>query len=252
MKKTDDNVKFKFNVGLKNPELAGLFSDISLLENALTHSSFHAANAEHVQGAVCDLAQNGINNERLEFLGDAVLDLVISELLFSRIAANEGDLSKLRAQIVCEHSLSLIARKQHIGDFLILGRSVEQSGGRQSPSILSDALEAVIGALFVDSGYDICREFVLKIFDATIKSAIAGELFTDFKSEFQEYVQSSGKDAKDHIAYRLVDSKGPEHSKIFFVELLLDGKSVGSGSGKTKKEAEQHAAQAALLNLRNM
>lgn len=252
MKKTDDNAKFRSKVSLKNPELAGLFNDISLLENALTHSSFHVVNTERAQGAVCDLAQNGINNERLEFLGDAVLDLVIAEVLFSRIAANEGDLSKLRAQIVCEHSLSLIATEQHIGDFLILGRSVEQSGGRQSVAILSDALEAVIGALFVDSGYNICREFVLKIFDSTIESAIAGELFTDFKSEFQEYIQSSGKDARDHIAYRLVDSKGPEHSKVFFVELLLDGESVGSGSGKTKKEAEQHAARMALLNLRNM
>ncbi len=238
MRKFYSTGKKKRNTDFSNMEIASNFHDIDWLKKALTHSSYiPQQSGDRVKGKACYLSGRGGDNERLEFLGDAVLDAVISKILFDRISADEGDLSKLRSQIVCEHSLANIARDLEVGDFLLLGRSVEQSGGRDADSILSDAVEAIIGALFIDSGYEACFDFAFDVFEDTIDAAIAGKLFADFKSEFQEYIQSSGMDAKDYIRYNLVDSDGPDHAKTFFVELLLDGKKGGRGKRQNKKRS---------------
>ncbi len=211
------------------------FRDSSLLEKALTHSSFYRGKGQGV----------GKDNERLEFLGDAFLDAVIGESLYHRLPeSEEGGLSKLRALVVCEIALSRVARELEIGEFLFLGHGEDQSGGRKRDSILADATEALIGAVYLDGGFDHAKDLILRIFNTTMEEAIDGRLFSDYKSEFQELIQL--RRAGDSIEYVSVGSEGPDHDKTFHVELLVNGKAFGAGTGKSKKEAEQNAARHAI------
>ncbi len=210
------------------------FQDPSLLETALTHSSYcHEGRLTHTK-----------NNERLEFLGDSIFNAVIGEHLY-KIGEDveEGRLTKLRAQVVCEASLAECGKRFEIGSYLNLGRGEELSGGRTRNSILADAMEAVIGAIFLDGGYENAKGFVLNAFIPTIEKALAGSLHSDYKTEIQEKLQAKG--AKE-ILYQIDKEEGPDHQKTFYVSLWFEGEKLGEGHGKSKKEAEQSAAKAAL------
>lgn len=212
------------------------FRSPALLKQALTHSSF--ANEQRIN--------KGKNYERLEFLGDAVLELVTSEYLFrTHGSVPEGELTKMRASMVCEQSLALCARDLDLGRFLLLGRGEEATGGRNRDSIISDVLEAMIGAIYLDGGMEAARRFI----DRFILSDLADrQLFYDSKSGLQELVQ--GKLKKD-FSYELMEESGPEHDKLFRVSVRMDDEVLGVGEGKTKKAAEQDAAYKALLLLRD-
>ena len=211
------------------------FQDIRLLEIALTHSSYFRGKGPSA----------GLDNERFEFLGDAFLDAVIGEALYHRIPeGEEGQLSKLRALIVCEASLSKNARRLGFGEALLLGHGEEQSGGRNRDSILADAVEAVIGAVYLDGGFEKAKGFILDQFEQTIRDAMAGKLHRDYKSEFQEMIQL--RRAGDNIRYVAAGSEGPDHNKTFHVQLMVNDNVLGAGSGRSKKEAEQNAARQAI------
>jgi ribonuclease-3 len=210
------------------------FKDTTLLEKALTHSSY---TREHYLGRECC-------NERLEFLGDAFFDAIIGEELFRRLPAEEeGMLTKYRAAVVCARSLASEGRKLNIGPIIKLGHGEDASGGRDRDSIIADAMEAVIGAVFLDGGYASAKATVLALFGDTILDALAGRLHSDYKTEFQEKVQADGP---ADISYVLEKETGPDHEKTFFVSLSVNGEIRGEGKGKTKKEAEQNAAKDAL------
>ena len=211
------------------------FHDIALLKQALTHSSF--TNEQKINKAK--------HYERLEFLGDAVLELVSSEFLFKRHPEMpEGELTKLRASMVCEPSLAFCARDLELGNFLLLGKGEEITGGRYRDSIISDAMEAVTGAIFLDGGMECAKKFIYGFILSDIEDK---QLFYDSKSNLQELIQ--GK-LKKNFHYELRDEKGPEHDKIFEVEIFMEEESLGFGQGRTKKAAEQQAAYKALLLLR--
>jgi len=210
------------------------FRDTELLEKALTHSSYFRGRG----------MGPGKDNERLEFLGDAFLDAVISEELYKRMPrGEEGRLSKTRALIVCESSLARIGNVIELGMQMHLGRGEDISGGRHRESIIADAVEAVIGAIFLDGGYEETKAAVMRLFRKTMEAAINGRMHSDYKSELQEIIQ--GKGITD-IKYILYKEEGPDHDKTFYVNLFVDGKIAGSGSGKSKKEAEQNAAKEAI------
>ncbi|MBQ6582797.1 MAG: ribonuclease III [Mogibacterium sp.] len=207
-----------------------------LLENALTHSSYASEKDKSYR----------YNNERLEFIGDAFLDAIIGLRLYElRPDDREGVLSKTRANIVCERSLAGISRELGIGQFLLLGNGEDASGGRDKDSILADALEAVIGAILLDSSYEEASRVVLSLFYQTIRLAIQGRLFHDYKTELQERLQEQYRLIR--IEYTLVEETGPDHDKVFTVEVSARGRTMGRGSGKSKKEAEQAAARDVLL-----
>ena len=211
------------------------FKNKALLDKALTHSSFCREHAVETRD----------NNERLEFLGDAFFDAIISVELYKRLEkVDEGKLTKTRALIVCEKSLATVAQKLRIGEYLNMGKGEEHSGGRHRESILADAVEAVIGAIYLDGGYDEAARFVSREFEATVIDALAGKLFTDYKTQVQEALQKRGQ--KTSISYHLDKEEGPGHDKNFYVHLVCNGKTLGSGRGKSKKEAEQNAARATL------
>lgn len=214
------------------------FSDPSLLETALTHSSFKKEN----EGMAED-------NERLEFLGDAVLDCVVGEELYRLLKDEpEGTLTKTRALAVCERSLDSVGKSLGLNQMIRLGAGEYHTGGFDKPSIVADAMEAVFGAVFIDGGYEAVRRVILSVLDETIQMAIRGELFTDYKSEFQEHVQRKGKTTD--IQYVVDSFEGPAHDRTFHVHIELDGKPVGSGTGKSKKSAGQDAAKNALERLK--
>ena len=220
-------LKEKFDISFKNE---------ALLMEAMTHSSY--AN-EHKE-------MKGIYNERIEFLGDAVLELTISDWLFRQFPHfQEGQLTKLRAQIVCEDSLSLIAKECSLNEYLLLGKGETLSGGREKPAILCDVFEAFIGALYLDKGVNEVQRFLNLVIIPKIKNG-RYELITDFKTELQEYLQQNGP---VHIRYELVKEEGPSHDKIFTVQLIVDGKKYKTASGKTKKAAEQMAAKLTMEEL---
>ena len=211
------------------------FHDISLLKQAVTHSSF--TNEQKINKAK--------HYERLEFLGDAVLELVSSEFLFIRHPEMpEGELTKVRASMVCEPSLAFCARDLELGKFLLLGKGEDITGGRHRDSIISDAMEAVTGAIFLDGGMEPAKQFIYRFILSDIEDK---QLFYDSKSNLQELIQ--GK-LKKNFHYELRDEKGPEHDKIFEVEIFMEEESLGIGQGRTKKAAEQQAAYKALLLLR--
>ena len=213
------------------------FNNEALLMEAMTHSSY--AN-EHKE-------MKGIYNERIEFLGDAVLELTISDWLFRQFPHfQEGQLTKLRAQIVCEDSLSLLAKECSLNKYLLLGKGETLSGGREKPAILCDVFEAFIGALYLDKGVNEVQRFLNLVVIPKIKNG-RYELITDFKTELQEYLQQNGP---VHIRYELVKEEGPSHDKIFTVQLIVDGKKYKTASGKTKKAAEQMAAKLTMEELK--
>lgn len=211
------------------------FRDETLLLNALTHSSYVN---EH-GGKYRD------NNERLEFLGDAFFDAVIAEELYMRLSEQEeGTLSRLRAQVVCEKSLLRKAGEIGLSEYLFIGRGEEKMlRNLHSRSIVADAMEAVLGAVFLDGGYDAVRQTVKKLFSDILEEALSGQLERDYKSAVHEMMQAEGVQQTE---YRIVREEGPDHDKTFFAELAADGRVIGRGSGKSKKQAEQNAAKEAL------
>ncbi|MBQ7702952.1 MAG: ribonuclease III [Firmicutes bacterium] len=214
------------------------FKDPSLLVTALTHSSYRKEHPEE-----CG------DNERLEFVGDAVLDCVVGEKLYRLMAdQTEGTLTKTRALVVCERSLDIAGRELGVNRAIRFGYGESQTGGAEKPSIIADAMEAVFGAVFLDGGYENARRIILDVLGDTIEHAIKGEIFTDYKSEFQEKVQRKG--TTTDIQYVVDSFDGPPHDRTFYVHIELDGKSVGSGTGKSKKSAGQDAAKNALERLK--
>lgn len=210
------------------------FKDKTYIQTALTHSSF--AN-EHKEFNY---------NERLEFLGDSVLGLVVSDYLFrARNDLPEGKLTRLRANVVCEESLSSVARKINLGDHLFLGKGEKTSGGSDRDSILADATEAVIAAIYLDGGFDQAKDFILSNLRDTIAKNIDGNIFRDYKTILQEIIQ--GNNGK--ISYKLVGESGPDHNKEFEMQVKCGQDTIGIGKGKNKKEAEKEAARDALVKM---
>lgn len=203
-----------------------------LMTEALTHSSY--AN-EGKKGTK--------NNERLEFLGDSILSLIVAEHLFTHYRHQpEGDLTKLRASLVCEQSLFEFAKRIQLGSYLYIGKGEEHTGGRERPSILSDAFEAVIASIYLDGGFDEAKKFVLSFLPAHIDVKKVSEM-SDYKTALQEIIQ---KNREEKVEYVLVDETGPDHDKAFTVEIHLNSNVIGRGVGKSKKQAEQFAAKEAL------
>ena len=210
------------------------FKDKTYIQTALTHSSF--AN-EHKEFNY---------NERLEFLGDSVLGLVVSDYLFrARNDLPEGKLTRLRANVVCEESVSAVARKINLGDHLFLGKGEKASGGSDRDSILADAMEAVIAAIYLDGGFDQAKDFILSNLRDTIAKNIDGNIFRDYKTILQEIIQ--GNNGK--ISYKLVGESGPDHNKEFEMQVKCGQETIGIGKGKNKKEAEKEAARDALVKM---
>ena len=210
------------------------FRDKELLQSALMHSSY--TNEIHLPKYKC--------NERLEFLGDAVLELISSEFLFfGNRKTPEGELTRLRASMVCEPSLAFCAREIGLGDYLLLGKGEEVTGGRKRDSITSDALEALIGAIYLDGGFASAKEFILKF---VLNDLEHKKLFYDSKTILQEIVQGH---FEEKVSYQLIKEEGPDHNKKFTVEAHVGAECYGIGSGRTKKAAEQEAAYHAILKL---
>ena len=181
-------------------------------------------------------------NERQEFLGDAVLSIIVSDYLFNNYTVPEGDLTKLRAALVCERSLDVMANKIGLGDYLRLGHGEEMTGGRTRPSIIADAFEALIAAIYLDSGIESAREFVLPFVIEMLEHEDSLS-FKDYKTILQEIIQQN---PEEKLVYKLVGEKGPDHDKRFVVEVLLNSNVIGKGQGRSKKTAEQMAAKEAL------
>ena len=210
------------------------FKDKDLLWTSFTHSSYAYENAVE-------------SNERLEFLGDAALELASSQHLYKCFPKlSEGELTKLRAAAVCEPSLASIARRLGIGERLLLGKGEAATGGRERDSILSDALEAVIGAAFLDGGLQCVCDIVERLLGDYITELHSTRGFGDYKTSLQEILQ---RGSKEPIVYKIIGEQGPDHSKVFAAEVRHGQKTLGTGSGKSKKEAEQQAALAALEGL---
>ena len=218
---------------MKNLEknIGYVFKDKSLLELALTHSSY--AN---------ELGNQAKCNERLEFLGDSVLSIIVSDYLYNNFETPEGDLTKLRASLVCEEALFDFAKEINLGEFIKLGKGEQNNGGNKRPSILSDAFEALLAAMYLDGGIKPVKDLVLKFVKADLKDTkrIA---FKDYKTELQEIIQ---KNPEEKIEYVLIDEQGPDHDKLFTVSIELNSLSFAQGTGKSKKAAEQAAAREAL------
>lgn len=208
------------------------FKDPALLKTALTHSSY--AN-ETKKGTLC--------NERLEFLGDSVLSIVVSEYLFTHYKhLPEGELTKLRASLVCERMLWEFAKEIDLGSYILLGRGEDLSGGRERPSILSDAFEAVIAAIYLDGGIEPVTTYILGFVKKQLESKNQTP-FKDYKTMLQEIIQQNREES---VSYYLVDESGPDHDKRFTVEVHLNSNIIGTGVGRSKKDAEQQAAREAL------
>ena len=219
-----DYSKFEEKIGYS-------FSNIKLLEQAFSHSSY--INERKVN--------HGESYERMEFLGDAVLELVVSQYLFDHYKEkSEGELTKLRASLVCEATLSQCARTMGMSDYLLLSKGEELTGGRQRDSILCDVFEAVLGAIYLDGGLVAARTHVERFLMTDIEEK---QLFYDAKTILQEKMQKDG----NKVTYELVEERGPQHSKEFLVQAVIDGNVVGKGIGKTKKAAEQMAAYNTLI-----
>lgn len=208
------------------------FKQEALLRQAMTHSSYaHEKNLKEL-----------MDNERLEFLGDAVLEVVSSEFLFkNHPEMNEGQMTKLRASLVCEQSLAACARELELGNFLLLGNGEDLTGGRERDSILSDAWEALIGAMYLDGGFTSAKDFILKYVLTDIEHK---KLFYDSKTMLQELIQNKYKQS---LHYVLLSEDGPDHNKIFTVQAYMDDTPLLTGKGRTKKAAEQNAAYQSLL-----
>ena len=210
------------------------FPRFDLLCQAMRHSSY--ANEKHMEKNEC--------NERLEFLGDAVLELVSSEFLFfENKKMPEGELTRTRASIVCEPSLAFCARELNLGSYLLLGKGEENTGGRYRESLTSDALEALIGAIYLDGGFASAKEFIHRF---VLNDLEHKKLFFDSKTILQEIVQGN---FNEPIEYTLLKEEGPDHNKSFFISVSIGNEVYGNGKGRTKKAAEQEAAYQAILEL---
>ncbi len=211
------------------------FKNVTLLQRALTHSSY--ANEHWHDGLK--------SNERLEFLGDSILGMVVAEFLYQNFPDRlEGDLTRMRADMVCESSLARIAQQVQLGKYLLLGNGEEQGGGRNRPSILADATEAVLAACFLDGGMEAAEQFIQRFVLCNVPAKKLQNL--DYKTALQELVQQK---KNQQLSYRLIGESGPDHDKEFSVEVSLNGVVVGQGVGTSKKRAEQNAAQAAIASL---
>ncbi len=210
------------------------FRDKGLLHNALTHSSY--ANENRDKGAQ--------SNERLEFLGDSVLGLICAETIYKEYSGlPEGDLTKLRAAIVCESSLYEFACSIGLGEHLLLGRGERAGGGASRPSVLADAVEAVLAALYLDGGMEAARGFILDFIRQKAADTVRAGRVIDYKTTLQEIVQ---KNHEETLQYRLKEERGPDHDKRFVIEVLINSNVLAQGEGRSKKQAEQAAARAAL------
>ncbi|MUV39996.1 Ribonuclease III [Lentibacillus sp. JNUCC-1] len=209
------------------------FKDQSLIKQAFTHSSYVN---EHRDAHVAD-------NERLEFLGDAVLELGVSQFLYrENKKMPEGQLTKLRAAIVCEASLVSFAQKLNLGEYILLGKGEEQSGGRNRPALLADAFEAFLGALYLDQGFSVALEVLETHVFPEINTGAFSHVM-DYKSQLQEVVQ---QDKHQTVSYKIIDEKGPSHNREFVTQVMINDNLAGTGTGRSKKESEQRAAKQAL------
>lgn len=212
------------------------FSDRHLMIQAMTHSSY--ANEHRLNKLEC--------NERLEFLGDSVLEVVSSDCLYHKYPERpEGDLTKIRASIVCEPTLAYCAECIKLGEYLLLGKGEEATGGRGRASIVSDAMEALIGAIYLDGGFANAKEFILRFIMNDLEHK---QLFYDSKTILQEIVQSK---TDEPLSYELLREEGPDHNKVFEAQVLIGQEIIGQGTGRTKKAAEQVAAYHGILSLKN-
>lgn len=213
------------------------FSDKMILQRSLTHKSFSNENSN----------LNLRDNERLEFLGDSVLSIVISTYIFDHFPDYpEGELAKMRSVIVSEPILAMVAREINLGKYILLGRGEELSGGRKRDSILSDTMEALIAAIYLDMGIEKAKEFIISLFEENIKGVEKGKYIQDYKTILQETIQ---KNSINRPLYVVIEEKGPDHNKEFTVEVKHEDKKMGIGRGTSKKEAEQNAARAALKKI---
>ena len=214
------------------------FKDKNIIFTALTHASY--ANEQKAKKVACQC------NERLEFLGDSVLSLVVSEFIYKKyLDKPEGDLSKIRASVVCSRSLASLADSINLGSYLLLGKG-EEGTGRTNPKILENAFEALLAAIYLDSGHskEQVAKFLLPIIEGEIVAASKDEMAYDYKTSLQQFVQSIGT---DRLQYACVGESGPDHNKTFEVEVRLNSNVIGKGIGKTKRMAEQNAAKEALM-----
>ncbi len=215
------------------------FNNIVLLRTAMTHSSYR--NEHRIKEPNCRC------NERLEFLGDSVLSIITSEYLFGKFSdRDEGDLTKMRAEVVCERALAGFARKIGLNDYLLLGVGEEKNGGRNNKSMLSDAFEALLAAMYIDAGeagHDTVKKFLLPFISVELERLLEHGQGKDYKTLLQQFLQQDGA---ANLSYVLISEEGPDHAKIFSVEARMGSNIIGHGRGKTKKDAEQHAAQEAL------
>lgn len=209
------------------------FNNINLLKNALTHSSY------------ANEVRNGVgSNERLEFLGDSVLSLIVSEHIFNTFPNRpEGELTRLRASLVCEKALCSFSRELELGNYLRLGKGEDKGGGRERDSILADAFEAVVAAIYLDGGMTAARTHVMNFVLREISHYHEDDVFKDYKTTLQEIIQRNPEEA---VTYILTGESGPDHDKSFEVEVHLNSNVIGKGTGRSKKQAEQMAAKQAL------
>lgn len=209
------------------------FRDPSLLDRALTHSSFANESKEGAQ-----------SNERLEFLGDSVLSLIVANYIFEHYPdLPEGDLTRMRAAVVCENALYGFSKEMRVGEFLKLGKGEKRGGGGERPSLLADAFEAILAALYLDAGYEAAREHVLRFVVPLLGTMQPAEALHDYKTLLQEIIQKNPEEA---LTYVVTGESGPDHDKSFTVEVHLNSNVIGTGTGHSKKAAEQAAAQQAL------
>lgn len=209
------------------------FKDKELLFRALSHTSY-ANETKSARGSY----------ERLEFLGDSVLSLVVAEYIFKNYRKYpEGELTKLRASLVCEKALATFAREINLGEFIMLGKGEQQNGGNERPSILSDVFEAVLAAMYLDGGYEVAKNHVLRFVEKELENHSAPEAFHDYKTQLQEIIQ---RNPEEEITYVVTDESGPDHDKSFTVQVRLNSNVIGTGVAHSKKQAEQAAARQAL------
>ncbi len=214
-------------------KLSYKFNNISLLKNALTHSSY----ANEVRSGTS-------SNERLEFLGDSVLSLIVSEYIYSQFSdMPEGDLTRLRSSLVCEKALCSYSRELDLGSYLLLGKGEDKGGGRERDSILADAFEAVLAAIYIDGGMDCAKRHVMNFVLRELENCKDENDFKDYKTTLQEIIQ---RNPEESVSYFLINEEGPDHDKKFTVEVHLNSNVIGCGVGKSKKRAEQMAAKQAL------
>ena len=219
-------------LSLLEERLGYKFKNIKFLETGVTHSSFSNETKEHVP-----------YNERQEFLGDAVLSIIVSDYIFENYTKlPEGELTKLRASLVCEKSLCGFSNELELGSFLRLGHGEELMGGRERPSILADAFEAVLAAVYLDGGIEPATKIVLRFIKKALEH-VENAAFKDYKTLLQEIIQ---KNPEERLTYVLVGESGPDHDKRFDIDVMLNSNVIGHGIGKSKKTAEQHAAKEAL------